>query len=356
MAYPKFGDYEAVVTDNSEFYKRGYIRVRVSAFFNGKIDLNLSQSYNDAEFKSALKDDIKCLVSMPFGGGNGHGMFSLPQVNSVGYVSFLNGDINKALWKGSYVNPKYDANGKFYNANVPNDRLIYEGAGSEGITVNGKQIDTDGGAMIIRQKSTKSGSAENMNWDNNRTENLIVLDEKKLIITHASKWKETNNNVAPKEYQEISIIKDTDEASDTYGKTTISLKNIIIADNGSMDETGIEIIDKKVSLKTFSAESKIENNIDVDENEISLNSLDTNTKRSSIVTVSPDEILLNNKDSNILVSKDEINISSKKLLTLSSDEVRLGGLAQEYVVTASIPFSYRMEDGTVLGATHRVKA
>ena len=209
MAYPKFGDYEAIVTDNSEFYKRGYIRVRISAFYNDNITFDLSQSYNDVEFKSALKDDIKCIVSMPIGGGNGHGMFTLPQVNSVGFISFLNGDINKALWKGSFVNPKYDINGDFYSANVPNDKLMYEGAGSEGITNNGKQVDTEGGAVIIRQKSTQSGSAENMNWDNNRTENLIVMDKNKLTITHASEWEETDFTVKPKQYQEISIINDS---------------------------------------------------------------------------------------------------------------------------------------------------
>jgi len=356
MSYPRYGDYEAIVTDNSEFYKRGYIRVRVSAFFSGKINFDLSQSYNEKEFKTELKNDIKCLVGMPFGGGNGHGMFTLPQVNSVGIISFLNGDIKKAIWKGTYVKPKYDINGDFYSADVPNDKLDYEGPGSEGITSKGKQVDIDGGALIIRQKSTKSGSANNMNWDKNRTENLIVIGANKLSLTHATDWKEDDYSVEPKDYQEISIITESDKNSIDYGKTTINLKASIVNDDGEIDEYGVSIVDKKVSLNVISSKEKIENSVEVNDSEILLTSKDTNTSKVSTASVSPKEVLINNKESNILLSDKEINISSPKLVTLSADEVRLGGLAQEYVVTASIPFSYRMEDGTVLGATHRVKA
>ena len=356
MAYPKFGDYEAIVTDNSEFYKRGYIRVRISAFYSGNIALDLSQSYNDAKFKSALKDDIKCLVSMPFGGGNGHGMFTLPQVNSVGFVSFLNGDISKPLWKGSFVNPKFDINGDFSSANVPNDKIDYEGAGSEGITVGGKQVDVDGGAVIIRQKSTQSGSAEAMNWDKNRTENLIVLDKNKLNLTHASNWKEDKGSVLPLEYQEISIVTESDESSYEYGTTKVNLLiSKKIGDN--INEYGVEVSsDGVVTLKVSNEYSKVENTVTVNSEGILLDSLDTNTKRTTNITTTPDRVTLTNTESNIVLEKNEINISSKNMITLSADEVRLGGLAQEYVVTASVPFSYRMEDGTVLGATRRVKA
>ena len=356
MAYPKFGTYQAVVTDNSEFYKRGYIRVRISAFFNGSVQWDLSQTYNEKEFKSALKDDIKCLVYMPVGGGNGHGMFTLPQVNSVGIVNFIDGNIKKALWMGSFVNPKYDVNGDFYGANVPNDKLDYEGAGTEGITVDGKQVDVEGGAIIIRQKSTTNGNAKEMNWDENRTENLIVVGKNKLTMTHASVWKEEDYSTSPKEYQEISIETESDESSIDYGKTVITVKDISITDDSLVDEYGLEIAEKKVTLKTSSSSAKMINKIEVDESEISLTSTDTNTSRTTNASISPDEILLNNKDSNVLLTRSEVNISSKSKVTLSADQVFIGGLGEEHVVTASIPFSYRMEDGTVLSASHKVKA
>jgi hypothetical protein len=355
MAYPNFGTYKAIVTDNSEFYKRGYIRVRVSAFYDDNIEWDLSKSYDDTEFKSSIKDDIKCKVNQPIGGGNGHGMFSLPQVNSVGVVNFIDGNIKNALWMGSYVNPKFDNDGEFFNANVPNDKLDYEGSGSEGITVDGKQVDFDGGAIIIRQKSTQSGSADKMNWDKNRTENLVLMSKDKLTLTHAAEWKEENNSATPQKFQEISIVTDSNEDSSTYGETTINVTSVNIGNSG-IDEFGLVITDGKVTLKAKSAGDKIENLVEVDSSEVLLTSLDTNTKKSSTVSVTPKEVLLNNKDSNVSVTESQINVSSKKLLTLSAEEVRIGGLAQEYVVTASLPFSYRMEDGTVLSASHRVKA
>ncbi len=356
MSYPKFGDYEAIVTDNSEFYKRGYIRVRVSAFYNAEVSKDLSQYYNESVFKSSLKDDLKCLVSMPLGGGNGHGIFTLPQVNSIGFVSFLNGDMNRALWKGSFVNPKYDNDGKFLDANVPNDKIEYEGAGSNGLTVDGKQVDVDGGAVIIRQKSTSSETPEQMNWDNNRTENLIVLDKNRASLKHVSEWEKKEEQIIPKKYHEVSITTDTDENSYTFGKTKINIKTVKVVDSGKVSEYSLEVDGEKVKLNVVDLEKQVENSISVSNIGVEVNALDTNTKKSTYALIAPDEITLTNVESNIILNKKEINLSTKKMITLSADEVRLGGLSQEYVVTASVPFSYRMEDGTVLGATRRVKA
>jgi len=358
MGYPKYGDYQAVVTDNSEFYKRGYIRVRISAFYSGNLEWDLSQNYNDEKFKSSLKDDIKCLVFMPLGGGNGHGMFSLPQVNSIGIVSFIDGNINKALWKGSFVNPKYDENGKFYNANVPNDKLEYEGPGAEGITVDGKQVDVEGSDIIIRQKSTKSGSAESMKWDKNRTENLVIIGKNKLSLTHASEWKEEEDGIiSPMKYQEISILTDSDESSITFGATSISIKEVEVTDDGNINEYGLTIADKKITLKTSIPESKMENKVEIDGDEVLLTSIDTNTKKTSSASVSPTEVELKTKNSSVKVSEDEINVSSKNLVTLSAKEVRLGGTSEEYVVTSPVAFvAARMEDGHVLGTSFIAKA
>ena len=38
---PNFGMYEAIVTDNSNFFKTGKIRVRIQSLFNGKLDWDL---------------------------------------------------------------------------------------------------------------------------------------------------------------------------------------------------------------------------------------------------------------------------------------------------------------------------
>jgi hypothetical protein len=358
MSYPRFGDYQAVVTDNSEFYKRGYIRVRVSAFYSGDINWDLSQNYNDAEFKTALKDDIRCMIATPVGGGSGHGMFSLPQVNSVGIVSFLDGNVKKAIWKGSFINPQYDADGNFLNANVPNDKIESEGPGTDGLTSNGKNVDSEGGAFIFRQKSTESGNADNMNWDKNRTENLMVFSKKDLKFVHVSKWEENvDGSINPNEYQEIAISEDDDDTSESKGLVTINIRTISTNTDNTTNEFGVEIYDGKVSLVASSDLKKTRNRVTMDTEEIVVNSKSSNSKYETSATFSPKEITLKNKETNLVITRDEINISGDKKVTLSGNEVLLGGLAEEYVVTASSrSWSYRMEDGTVLSASRVAKA
>ena len=354
MAYPRFGDYEAVVTDNSEFYKRGFIRVRVAAFYNEKVPLSLTENYNEEEFNAALAGDLRCLVTMPIGGGNGHGMFSLPQVNSVGYVSFLNGDIKKAIWKGTIIQPKYDDEGKFVSANVPNDQLSKEGPGSEGVTVNGKQVKTDGGGIIIRQKSTNNDSADDMDWDKNRTENLAVLNDNNLSLIHVEEWDE--DNYIAKKYYEINVHEETNSSSENYGETVVDLRAVTISDSGT-NEYGLEIVDGKVRLKAINESSKITNEVSIDEDEVLLKSNDNNRKRTTTVSATPTQIVLNGRDSTITVGDRETNIYGKNLVTISGSEIRLGGMAEEYVVTSPIPFTAaRMEDGHVLNAAGRAKA
>lgn len=356
MAYPKFGLYQAVVTDNSEFYKRGYIRVRISAFFNGSVEWDLAKSYDETKFKKALKDDFRCLVYMPIGGGNGHGMFSLPQVNSVGLVSFIDGNIKKAVWMGSFVNPKFDEDGKFYEANVPADVIDKEGKDSCGLTVDGKNVDVSGGAIIIRQKSTKSGDAESMNWDMNRTENLIVMDKDLLKINHVTEWKEKEDKLKPTQYQEISIKKNTDETSENNGIVTLNIKTYIANDDNTIDEYGIEIMEKEVSIVTNNNKSKTKNTILINQDAVKMKSNNYNDNKSTEISLTPNQAEVRSKDSVVSVTEKEVNISGTDKLTLSGKSVLLGGLAEEYVVTSNIPFSFRMEDGTVLSSSNIAKA
>ena len=358
MSYPKHGTYQAIVTDNSEFYKRGHIRVRVSTFYSGNINWNLSDNYNETKFKKNLIKDIRCYIFTPIGGGSGHGMFSLPQVNSIGVVSFLDGDIKKAVWLGSFVNPQFDEDGNFVKAASPNDTLEKEGYGYDGVTVDGKNVESDGGAIIIRQKSTTSEDADSMNWNKNRTENLVVMSKDDLTLTHITKWKESEDksSAQPIIYHEISISKDTDDESDTKGLTSISVKSFNINDNHTLDEFGLEIINQKVKLKTVSEESKITNNITMSKDDIVVKSYDDNTQDESEVTINPTELFLKNKEANIDIKKDEVNIFANKKITLSGKDIRLGGMAEEYVVTTNRIFSFRMEDGTIMTSSSVARA
>jgi len=356
MAYPKFGIYQAIVTDNSEFFQRGYLRVRVSVFYNETIEWDLSQGYNKDAFTKELANDIKCFVGMPIGGGSGHGMFSLPQVNSVGMVSFLDGNTDRAVWMGSFARPTFDADGEFIGATVPNDQLEFEGVGTDGVSANGSQMKSDGGCIVIRQKSTESGNASSMNWDNHRTENLTVMSADEYTLTHVSSWNESNGAFTPSDYQEIAIKTNTDKTSSNKGVTAINIKSYVEGKGDTTDYFGIEIIEKDIKIISNSSKAKTENLIEIDESEVKLQSTNSNTGRTTSVTCNPKEVNLKTKDASVTVSKDEVNIYGKSKITLSGDEVMLGGLGNEYVVTASVPFSYRMEDGTVLTATHKVKA
>jgi len=359
MSYPRFGLYQAVVTDNSEFYKRGYIRVRVSVFYSGSINWDLSEPYVEKDFKKALEKDIACLVYTPIGGGSGHAMFTLPQVNSIGIVSFIDGNAKKAVWMGSFINPKFDEEGKFLKANVPNDDLSEEGYGTDGVTVDGKNIKAEGGALIIRQKSTGSDGPDEMNWNKNRTENLVVLSEDSLKLTHASKWDESEDKSSANldRYQEISIDRDKDKSSETYGAMIISVKSFIIGEDSKnkLEEFGLEIIGKEVNLKTRSS-NKIDNTVKLTEDNIELHSIDNSTNDETTISQTAKELILQNKNANVIVSEDEVNIFGRKKVTLSGDDIRVGGISEGYVVTSNMKFSYRMEDGTILTSSHKTRA
>jgi len=105
-----YGIYKAIVTDNSSFYNTGKIRVRIQKFYNQELSWDMSVSYNQNDFNKDLLNDVDALVHTPIGGGNNYGLFALPQINSVGLVQFLSGDINIPIWMGSFFRPEFDQN------------------------------------------------------------------------------------------------------------------------------------------------------------------------------------------------------------------------------------------------------
>ena len=99
-----FGLYKAIVTDVSCFEQTGKIRTRISAFQGGGVPKDLVDGYDSDAYADVSSRDMLTEIFMPFGGGYNYGMFKLPQINSVGYVAFVDGSRSTPVWMGSTAN------------------------------------------------------------------------------------------------------------------------------------------------------------------------------------------------------------------------------------------------------------
>jgi len=355
---PNFGIYQAVVTDNTQFFTNGKIKVRVQNMYNGKMDWDLTQNFDYNEFIKEISEDLWCLVATPIGGGSNHGLFSLPQINSVGLVQFMNGNIKKPIWMGSFFRPEYNQNGKLTRVNVPNDQKEYEGSGADGITQNEnnigeKRIEGDYGTLILRTKSTsgptKYNNGDEMNFNEQDSENLVILSKDKLNITHFSEWDRSGDNPVIKKWQEIEFFTNLD------GDPEVNIKVSDIDNRDNLKETSLVITNNEVALKVSDEKEKMESSIGSTSDGINITSRNTDNDNQTSITQSPRESLLLNKEVSINLWGDEASISVPNgKLRLSGQEVLLGD-GGGYVVVKDDPLPARMEDGTILKAS-KVKA
>lgn len=358
---PEFGIYQAVVTDNSQFFVNGKIKVRVQNLYNGRMNWDLESGYDSTKWNNELAKDISALVYTPIGGGSGHGLFSLPQVNSVGLVQFMNGNIKKPIWMGSFFNPIYDNDDKIAKVNVPNDRKLYEGAGTDGIIqdtqkkIGKKNIEGGNGTVVFRTKTTKGpgdNHPENMNFDEQRTENLLVFSDEKLSLTHFDDWEDTTL----RGFQEIELgtYKQYDAAGNVVDEyPEITIKIVQNKDKSTEKTSSIKINKNGSFLET--TEKTWTNKVAVYGKSIELSSENSNNGKESIVTVKPKQTTIANDKSVVLVSNDEIDVSSSGgTVRLSASKVMIGD-GGGYVVVSDVPgFSMRMEDGSVIKASPKV--
>jgi len=246
--------YSAVVLDNENFYTKGVITVRVARHYNAPMLWDMSDNKVIMEEFKALKKQGKvedydnCLISSPMGSGRNYGMFFLPQVNSIGTVTFLDNSFSRPLWLGGFFRPirsEKDSNNKRIVdfVNIPNDDITKEGQDTDGSKgeIGGKQTTADEAAMIIRTKSTDN---ENYDWEEQDTENIIVLDKDRIKIVHFLTWE---SGVA-KKYQTIEIIgasgevklSSINETDDTQTDFSVKDDNFDLKVTTGTEETGIE--------------------------------------------------------------------------------------------------------------------
>lgn len=347
-----YGTYEAIVTDNSQFLTRGLIKVRIKELFLEGFSDDLTKGYDYKKFQKESMKDMDCQVRSLIGGGAGFGLLYVPQVNSKGTVEFLNGNVRKPIWTGSILSSVLDGDGKIIEALSPSDIPELEG---NGIRKDRKGIKGDQGTVVLRTKKTHNIRGEdkikNIQFEEQRTENLIVLSQDKLMIRHFSEWDESK----PIKYQDISLYDKKVTAFDGETVETIPEIKIKVEDEEREYTGDIVINNEKSSLNFSNRKDNIYNHINTDPESVEIISKD-NRNNISTIKIVPKEILLNNDESSVMIDKNEVNISCKRALRLSSEsgEVILGDTGG-YILVSDVPMSFRTEDGTVV-STSKSKA
>lgn len=213
--------YEALVIDNSEFYSKGKIRVRIPQFYNRKMIWDLTENFPDFKQDSQTEDedygnDFEAMVYSPYGGGKNFGVFFLPQVNQKGIVILIGQSERRLLWLGSFFEPTFkDENfPELEYVNIPSDLPESTHGSVEGEhNMDAEDVEEAlGKNFVARFKTTKRGNSdqEDVDWEARPTSNIITIGDKNAKVTHFSEedgWDEDT----PQKWQEFSIEKNEDD-------------------------------------------------------------------------------------------------------------------------------------------------
>ena len=255
----------ALVIDNSKFFKRGTITVRIADFYFAEMNWDLSSDYPNSIDAGKNSDDpdfsydFEAMLFAPLGGGRNYGALFLPQINEKGLVMFLRGNQKYPIWMGSYFEPTFDEQYSITHVNVPSDNPDNEGEDSDGSISESQNMDADsdedalGKNVVIRTKTTQYGSADDVNFQKTSTSNIISIGNKQFRIRHYDDdgW----NNTTAKKWQEIIIEKDSDNSDKETLKATVV--NDTDSKIGKIDITEDTI---KISVDINGTESYIELN------------------------------------------------------------------------------------------------
>lgn len=220
--------YEALVIDNADFAKKGTIRVRIKDYTVTPAstgDLSEKPSYlinevggqqyvvNDTEKQFTYTDtDVK--VSSPIGGGYDYGLFMLPQPNTWGLVASIgnNWELSSRgnfVWIGALY--KANADGDYsentkISINIPSNTI----AANNGVDSGTINLDNFSSTIVLKTKTTyisnsaedidESKSKETLSFKKQPTENLIIIDKDKILMTH-NIVNDNNETIALATYQ-----------------------------------------------------------------------------------------------------------------------------------------------------------
>jgi hypothetical protein len=327
--------FSALCIDNTNYFRKGTIRVRIFSYYNAPSIVNGEKVVRDDLSKNFdLKDEgnipntdiheeFEAIVFAPFGGGRNYGAFHLPQMNEKGVVAFLDGDFGKPIWLGSYFAPRRDGdNFDVTSVNIPNEDPAKNEDGIVDQEYNSSvedKIKGDKDTIVIRQKTTSNDSAENLDWEEITTENLVVMDDKKVRVRHSSEY----DNGAEKKYQEVIIYPD----SENDDKETIKLE----VSNEKDNKKGVlKLTDDGFKIELYE-DGSITNSFELtsDDNESAINFVDEHG--NSIV--GDDEGLHLSSDSSTII---DINGTSDTIVLYSNLKDILEKLA-EHIHISSVP-------------------
>jgi len=255
--------YKAVVIDNSMLFTRGTIWDLEERFPEVLTEGDLPEEAGSSQFSN----DFEATLMSSFGGGRNYGSLVIPQINEKGIVSFLGGSKTNPIWMGGLFEVTRGENFDIEFVNFPSDKFE-DGTHVDGITQGeetnfGDEIEPpEEKSFIFRTKHTKSDSAEEINFRNQETSNIISLGKRRVRLTHfpEGSWVEDeeaeNDNEDDEEFQLRKPFKYKDflMGLNEDGEQTFRYEDKIVptpeeADEGQGDITSrLEINQEKIEL------------------------------------------------------------------------------------------------------------
>lgn len=314
------------VLDNTEFGKKGYIKVLLPQKYgaNGGESVISQGLWKNLSSIDTLKDkgmSVECLVASPLGSGYNTGMFQMPQVNTVGLVVECLGEGPDPAWAGLEIwgNVRYIWLGGLYGCKrynekviIPNDdteseelqyldkTLITENADDFSETESEEKRDTisdnedlyKNSSLIIKTKTSYIKDENNpvdddLNFKSIPGENTVVLNKKKIALRHNTNEKMKDGETYKKAIADIienddciKINRIVGSDGIKQGQQTVTLDSDKITINYTNDK------DSNYSEITLNSDGTINiksnNNINVDsEKNIKMNSYGTSSQKMS---------------------------------------------------------------------------
>lgn len=265
--------YEALVIDNSKYFETGTIQIRVSHFFQFRMNWDLSTNTADVEYgkeKDSVSGkeyhhDFDAYLFAPLGGGDGYGTLILPQINERGFVFFPEDDFYyNPVWIGSYFRPFFDKDGNFVKTNIPSnltDKDAIDSNNASEINYNTDQKTN----ILIRTKNTEfdKNDADKMKWVSRPTTNIISVSNEGVKARHYNQqdgWKDNKEN----QFTDVNITDNeitlSSNSIEKGKKFSIVLKDETLEVN--KDDTTKFIIDKEGNITVDTPKKVFFNNAD----------------------------------------------------------------------------------------------
>lgn len=319
--------YKAVVLDNSMLFTRGTIRVRIAGFYNKKIVWNLEERFPDTltegdvegDVNTQFSNDFEAQLIAPFGGGRNYGALIIPQVNEKGLVTFLGTSKSRPIWLGGLFETKRDENFNVEFVNFPSDKFE-DGENTDGVLNDEGNIGDDielqeEKSIIIRTKHTNTNSAEEIDFQQQETSNIITVGKRRIKATHfpENSWEEGK----PKVFTDFLIGQDED------GNDVIRLLN-----KNHKDEDFVEFeLTKEHGILSLTKGGTEQARFSMDEEDIIL----FNKEGENKISFTDSGVEIYNRDGNNKITfndSDEIEIendSGSKITMTSSGTIQIMG-------------------------------